>query len=371
MGALMRAIDWSQSAVGPVDQWPQSLRTALSILLETGFPMYIAWGRDFTQFYNDGYRPILGSTKHPAAMGSSTRDDLRRDLEHHRADVRGRHAWDADDARRLHAAARSPRLRRGVLLHLLVQPDPRRRGRRRRRARDGDRDHRARPRPSGACRRCRSWRRRRRTATAPRRRASPPAACSRATWPMCRRRSSTSPTATASTRASWRRPASRAARRSAPRSSRWRTPRARWPRALVLPIAQPGSCERAGLLVAATSERLIVDAKYKTLPRARGRADRHRGGQRARARGGRRRAPRRWPSSIAPRPRSSEGTRAPRRSRRPRHDTRPGGPRRVRDHGLERLDRDVDRDAGARRPRPAGRAGSKSAFSRSRRFARP
>ena len=74
MGALMRSIDWSQTAVGPVQKWPQSLRTALSIMLETGFPMYIAWGREFTQFYNDGYRPILGSTKHPAAMGISTRE---------------------------------------------------------------------------------------------------------------------------------------------------------------------------------------------------------------------------------------------------------------------------------------------------------
>ena len=74
MGALMRTVDWSQTPVGPVESWPQSLRTALSILLETGFPMYIAWGSEFTQFYNDGYRPILGSTKHPAAMGRSTRE---------------------------------------------------------------------------------------------------------------------------------------------------------------------------------------------------------------------------------------------------------------------------------------------------------
>ncbi|MEO6236723.1 MAG: ATP-binding protein, partial [Vicinamibacterales bacterium] len=74
MGALMRSIDWSETAVGAVELWPQSLKTALSILLDTGFPMYIAWGRDYTQFYNDGYRPILGSTKHPAAMGISTRE---------------------------------------------------------------------------------------------------------------------------------------------------------------------------------------------------------------------------------------------------------------------------------------------------------
>ncbi|MEO6445548.1 MAG: hypothetical protein ABIZ91_19945 [Gemmatimonadaceae bacterium] len=74
MGKLMRTLDWGKTAVGPAEGWPQSLRTALSILLETGFPLYIAWGPEFTQFYNDGYRPILGSTKHPAAMGRSTQE---------------------------------------------------------------------------------------------------------------------------------------------------------------------------------------------------------------------------------------------------------------------------------------------------------
>lgn len=74
MGSLMRAMDWSRTALGPIDRWPQSLRAAISMLLHTGFPMYIAWGPSFTQFYNDGYRPILGSTKHPAALGISTRE---------------------------------------------------------------------------------------------------------------------------------------------------------------------------------------------------------------------------------------------------------------------------------------------------------
>ncbi|MDQ2664383.1 MAG: ATP-binding protein [Gemmatimonadota bacterium] len=72
MGALMRALDWSSTAVGPVERWPQSLRTAVSMLLESRFPMYIAWGRDYTQFYNDAYRPILGASKHPAALGRSS-----------------------------------------------------------------------------------------------------------------------------------------------------------------------------------------------------------------------------------------------------------------------------------------------------------
>ncbi len=73
MGELIRTVDWGGTPVGPVEGWPQSLRTAVSIMLNTHFPMYIAWGKEFTQFYNDGYRPILGSTKHPAAMGRSTR----------------------------------------------------------------------------------------------------------------------------------------------------------------------------------------------------------------------------------------------------------------------------------------------------------
>ncbi|WP_437739574.1 ATP-binding protein [Sorangium sp. So ce1504] len=74
MGALIRSIDWSQTALGPVEAWPQSLRTALSILLSSEHPMFLWWGRELIQFYNDAYRPILGSTKHPAAMGQAGRE---------------------------------------------------------------------------------------------------------------------------------------------------------------------------------------------------------------------------------------------------------------------------------------------------------
>lgn len=74
MGALMRSIDWSQSPLGPVHTWPQSLRTALSILLTQKHPIFIWWGREMVQFYNDAYRPILGSSKHPQAMGQRGRE---------------------------------------------------------------------------------------------------------------------------------------------------------------------------------------------------------------------------------------------------------------------------------------------------------
>ena len=64
MGALMRSFDWSRTALGPVDSWPQSLRTAVSICLNSRFPMILWWGPELTVLYNDGYIPILGK-KHP------------------------------------------------------------------------------------------------------------------------------------------------------------------------------------------------------------------------------------------------------------------------------------------------------------------
>jgi PAS domain S-box-containing protein len=69
MGALMRATRWDQTIFGPVAAWPQSLRTAISIMLESRFAMVVAWGPDFRFFYNDRYRPVLG-TKHPASLGT-------------------------------------------------------------------------------------------------------------------------------------------------------------------------------------------------------------------------------------------------------------------------------------------------------------
>ena len=73
MGALMRSIDWAKTPVGPVETWPQSLRTPLSILLGSQRPLLLLWGKEMVQFYNDAYRPILGDTKHPAAMGQRAR----------------------------------------------------------------------------------------------------------------------------------------------------------------------------------------------------------------------------------------------------------------------------------------------------------
>ena len=69
MGALMRSTDWRRTIFGPVSDWPQSLRTAISMMLESRFAMVVAWGPEFRFFYNDRYRPVLG-TKHPSALGT-------------------------------------------------------------------------------------------------------------------------------------------------------------------------------------------------------------------------------------------------------------------------------------------------------------
>ncbi|MGH2347825.1 MAG: PAS domain-containing protein, partial [Chloroflexota bacterium] len=69
MGALMRALDWAPTPLGRVESWPQSLRTALSICLASRFPILIWWGPELVMLYNDAYRPMLGATKHPHALG--------------------------------------------------------------------------------------------------------------------------------------------------------------------------------------------------------------------------------------------------------------------------------------------------------------
>jgi PAS domain S-box-containing protein len=70
MGKLTRDFDWSRTPLGPVDMWPQSLRTAVDVVLHSEVPMLLWWGNDFIQFYNDAYRPSLGDNgKHPMALG--------------------------------------------------------------------------------------------------------------------------------------------------------------------------------------------------------------------------------------------------------------------------------------------------------------
>ncbi len=68
MGKYLREKDWSDSPLGAIADWPASLRTTVSLVLNSNFPISLAWGANHTQIYNDGYWTICGD-KHPHAMG--------------------------------------------------------------------------------------------------------------------------------------------------------------------------------------------------------------------------------------------------------------------------------------------------------------
>jgi len=73
MGSIMRSFDWASSVLGPVDQWPQSLRTSVSTCLNSRFAILIWWGPELVMLYNDAYRQIIGA-KHPDALGRPGRE---------------------------------------------------------------------------------------------------------------------------------------------------------------------------------------------------------------------------------------------------------------------------------------------------------
>jgi signal transduction histidine kinase/CheY-like chemotaxis protein len=68
VGALMRSHDWSRSPLGEPSGWPQALRTVVSLMLNSKFPMFCAWGEQLAFLYNDPYIDVLRG-KHPAALG--------------------------------------------------------------------------------------------------------------------------------------------------------------------------------------------------------------------------------------------------------------------------------------------------------------
>jgi signal transduction histidine kinase len=74
MSALVRGFDWSQTPLGPIEAWPISLRTTVGIVLHSRQPMFLWWGPELIQIYNDAYRPSLGTGKHPTALGQRARD---------------------------------------------------------------------------------------------------------------------------------------------------------------------------------------------------------------------------------------------------------------------------------------------------------
>src|SRR4051794_5183017 len=67
LGALMRAKNWSLTALGPAEHWPLALKTAVRIILTSRQPMFVWWGDGLINLYNEAYKAIVGG-KHPEAL---------------------------------------------------------------------------------------------------------------------------------------------------------------------------------------------------------------------------------------------------------------------------------------------------------------
>ncbi len=74
MGARVRDFDWSATPLGPPGTWPQALRTVVRLLLCSRHPMFVWWGPELIQFYNDAYRQTMGPERHPSALGQRGRE---------------------------------------------------------------------------------------------------------------------------------------------------------------------------------------------------------------------------------------------------------------------------------------------------------
>ena len=75
MEELIKKFDWNSTPLGNKASWKPSLKLTLSMMLNSKFPMFLWWGDELIQFYNDAYRPSLGETgKHPTALGQKAKE---------------------------------------------------------------------------------------------------------------------------------------------------------------------------------------------------------------------------------------------------------------------------------------------------------
>ncbi len=80
MSEKVRHFDWSQTSLGPLHDWPTSLRIAVDTLLASKFPACLVWGADLITIYNDAFRPLLGAK--PESLGKKLDDVWSEAWEH-------------------------------------------------------------------------------------------------------------------------------------------------------------------------------------------------------------------------------------------------------------------------------------------------
>ena len=70
MGERIRSFNWEHTPLGHPSKWPQSLKTCVRIMLTSRQPMFIWWGEELINIYNDAYILVLGN-KDAVALGVS------------------------------------------------------------------------------------------------------------------------------------------------------------------------------------------------------------------------------------------------------------------------------------------------------------
>ncbi|OLT53304.1 hypothetical protein [Cellulosimicrobium sp. CUA-896] len=70
VGLEAREVAWEDTPLGHPGTWPHALRHAVRLCFSSKFPIMMVWGPDLTLIYNDGYRAMLGTHKHQAALGA-------------------------------------------------------------------------------------------------------------------------------------------------------------------------------------------------------------------------------------------------------------------------------------------------------------
>ncbi len=69
MGERIRTFAWENTSLGPLGSWPQSLKTAIGLMLNSQHPIWVGWGPEASFLYNDAYIEVLSLAKHPWALG--------------------------------------------------------------------------------------------------------------------------------------------------------------------------------------------------------------------------------------------------------------------------------------------------------------
>ena len=123
MAGRVREHDWASTTLGPIEDWPQCLKTVVDMMLSNGFAMTVLWGRDLIQIYNDAHRDLIADN-HPGSLRPPHPRGLVGVLDAGRADHRTGLGGRDLDVLRCSSDGDPPGQARGGLVLVFVQPAP-------------------------------------------------------------------------------------------------------------------------------------------------------------------------------------------------------------------------------------------------------